>query len=167
MKEILFIFCFWIIFIPLKAQIKNNEMVKRIELEQFSNKLALQMGLAVVELAKSRDQHIGIEISRLNHTVFLYIDDSLPADKRNWLRRKANVAKRFEESSLAVKNDLEAGKMSLDKTFGLDERDFLAKGGSIPIFVKGAGMVATITVSGLHDIQDHQIIIDALSGRFF
>ena len=142
-------------------------MFKRIELEQFSNKLALQMGLAVVELAKSRDQHIGIEISRLIHTVFLYIDDSLPEDKHNWLRRKANVAKRFEESSLAVKNDLEAAKMSLDKTFGLDERDFLAKGGSIPIFVKGAGMVATITVSGLHDIQDHQIIIDALSGRFF
>lgn len=167
MKEILFIFCFWIMFIPVKAQIKNNEMFKRIELEQFSNKLALQMGLAVVELAKSRDQHIGIEISRLIHTVFLYIDDSLPEDKHNWLRRKANVAKRFEESSLAVKNDLEAAKMSLDKTFGLDERDFLAKGGSIPIFVKGAGMVATITVSGLHDIQDHQIIIDALSGRFF
>ena len=142
-------------------------MVKTIELEQFSNKLALQMGLAVVELAKSRDQHIGIEISRLNHTVFLYIDDSLPADKHNWLRRKANVAKRFEESSLVVKNDLEAGKMSLDKTFGLDERDFLAKGGSIPIFVKGAGMVATITVSGLHDIEDHKIIVDALKGVFF
>ncbi len=142
-------------------------MVKIIELKQFSNRLALEMGLTVVELAKSRHQQIGIEISRLNQTIFLYIDDSLPADKHNWLRRKANVAKRFEESSLAVKNDLEAGKMSLDKTFGLDEKDFLAKGGSIPIFVKGAGMVATITVSGLHDIEDHQIIIDALKAKFF
>jgi len=167
MKKILIIFFLWVIYKPAQSQIKNNEMVKTIELEEFSNRLALQMGLAVVELAKSRHQHIGIEISRLNQIVFLYIDDSLPEDKHNWLRRKANVAKRFEESSLAVKNDLEAGNMSLDKTFGLDEKDFLAKGGSIPIFVKAAGMVAIITVSGLHDIEDHQIIIDALKGRFF
>ena len=57
--------------------------------------------------------------------------------------------------------------MTLDKTFALDEKDFLAKGGSIPIFVKKAGMIATITVSGLHDEEDHQIIIDALRGKFF
>lgn len=167
MNKILIMIFLWTIHNPAQSQLKNKEMVKTIELEQFSNRLALQMGQAVVELAKSREQHIGIEISRLNHTVFLYIDDSLPEDKHNWLRRKANVAKRFEESSLAVKNDLEADNMSLDKTFGLIEQDFLAKGGSIPIFVRGAGMVATITVSGLHDVEDHQIIIDALSGRFF
>lgn len=56
--------------------------------------------------------------------------------------------------------------MSLEKTFGLDEKDFIAKGGSIPIFVKDVGMVATITVPGLHDEEDHKIIIDALKGRY-
>jgi uncharacterized protein (UPF0303 family) len=97
----------------------------------------------------------------------LYVDDSLPVDKHNWLRRKANVAKQFEESSLSVKNDLKEGNMTLDKTFGLDERDFLAKGGSIPIFVKKSGMIATITVSGLHDEEDHNIIMEALKGKYF
>ncbi|KQC01597.1 hypothetical protein AQF98_06395 [Pedobacter sp. Hv1] len=145
----------------------HKEIVKIIELEKFSNRLALEMGLAIVEHAKSRHQHIGIEISRLNQIIFLYMDDSLPADKHNWLRRKANVAKQFEESSLRVKNDLEAGNMTLAKTFGLDEKDFIAKGGAIPIFVKGVGMVATITVSGLHDSEDHKIIIEALKGKYF
>lgn len=125
------------------------------------------MGLAIVALAESRHQHIAVEISRLNHTVFLYVDDRLPADKHNWLRRKANVAKRFEESSLSVKSDLQAGNMALDTTFGLDEKDFLAKGGAIPVFVKNAGMIATITVSGLHDEADHHLIIEALAGKFF
>lgn len=142
-------------------------MVKRIELEKFSNRLALEMGLHIVELAKSRNQYIGVEISRLNHTVFLYMDDGLPADKHNWLRRKANVAKHFEESSLSVKNDLEERSISLVKTFGLDEKDFVPKGGSIPVFVKGVGMVATITVTGLPDVEDHKIIIDALEGTYF
>ncbi|WP_255515581.1 heme-degrading domain-containing protein [Flavobacterium sp. ZT3R18] len=129
--------------------------------------MALEMGLKIIALAKSRNQHIAVEICRLNHIVFIYFDDSLPVDKHNWLRRKANVAKQFEESSLSVKNDLKEGNMTLEKTFGLDEKDFLAKGGSIPIFIKSAGMIATITVSGLHDEEDHNIIIEALQGKYF
>ena len=77
------------------------------------------------------------------------------------------MAKQFEESSLSVKNDLQNGNMTLEKTFGLDEKDFLAKGGSIPIFVKSAGMIAIITVSGLQDEKDHDIIIEALKGKYF
>lgn len=145
----------------------NDEVIRKIELDSFSNKIALEMGLTIIDLAKSRNQHIALEICRLNHTIFIYVDDNLPADKHNWLRRKANVAKQFEESSLSVKNNLKEGNMTLDKTFALDEKDFLAKGGSIPIFVKSAGMIATITVSGLHDEEDHKIVIDALKGKYF
>lgn len=141
-------------------------MIKQIDLEQFSNQIALEIGQKIIELAKSRNQHIAVEISRLNHTVFLFVDDNLPADKHNWLRRKANVAKRFEESSLSVKNDLKEGQMSLEKTFGLDERDFIAKGGSIPVFIKNAGMIGTITVSGLRDEEDHNIIVESLKGVY-
>jgi uncharacterized protein (UPF0303 family) len=150
------------------AQNKTEKgVIKKIELDNFSNQLALEMGLKIIDLAKSRNQHIAVEICRLNHTVFIYVDDNLPVDKHNWLRRKANVAKQFEESSLSVKNDLKEGNMTLEKTFGLDEKDFLAKGGSIPIFIKKGGMIATITVSGLHDEEDHKIIIDALQGKYF
>ncbi len=145
----------------------GNEIVKKIELDNFSNQIALEMGLKIIDLAKSRNQHIAVEICRLNYTVFIYIDDGLPADKHNWLRRKANIAKRLEESSLSVKNDMKEDNLTLDKTFGLDDKDFLAKGGSIPIFVKNAGMIATITVSGLSDVEDHDIIIEALKGTHF
>jgi len=145
----------------------QEQIIRKIELESFSNKLALEMGLKIIDLAKSRNQQIAVEICRLNHSVFLYIDDGLPLDKHNWLRRKANVVKQFEESSLGVKKDFKDGNMSLEKTFGLNEKDFIVKGGSIPIFVKTAGMVATITVSGLPDEEDHKIIIEALQGKFF
>ena len=145
----------------------ENDVIRKIELDSFSNQRALEMGLKIIDLAKSRNQHIAVEICRLNHTVFIYVDDSLPVDKHNWLRRKANVAKQFEESSLSVKNDFKEGNITLEKTCGLDEKDFIAKGGSIPIFVKNAGMIATITVSGLSDVEDHNIIIDALKGTYF
>ena len=144
----------------------NNEILRKIELDRFSNRIAFDMGVKIIDLAKSRNQHIAVEVCRLNQTVFLYVDDTLPVDKHNWLRRKANITRQFEESSLSVKNDLKEGNMSLEKTFGLDERDFLAKGGAIPIFVKNGGMIAIITVSGLHDEEDHNIIIEALKESY-
>lgn len=144
-----------------------NEILKKIELESFHNRSGLEMGLAIVNLAKEQNQNVAVQVERLNHTIFLYVDDNLPADKHNWLKRKANVVKNFEESSLSVKHDLINGNMTLEGTFALDCNDYLAKGGSIPIFVKNAGMVAIITVSGLHDEEDHKIIMDALKGKFF
>ena len=169
MNRILCVILFIGFTINLSAQNKNMEEVvlKKIEIDSFSNKLGLEIGLAIVDLAKERNQNIAVQVERINHTIFLFVDDNLPKDKHNWLRRKANVTKHFEESSLSVKNDLAKGNMTLGKTFALDEKEYLAKGGSIPIFVKNAGMVAIVTVSGLHDEEDHKIIIEALKGTFF
>jgi uncharacterized protein (UPF0303 family) len=141
-------------------------MIEKITLKKFTNKIALDMGRKIIELSESRNQEIAVEVRRLNHTIFLYIGETLPADKHNWLRRKANVAILFEESSLNVKMDLEKGSMSLDKTFALRNSDYIAKGGAIPIFVENAGMVGAITVSGLKDVEDHQIIVDALMDSY-
>lgn len=169
MKGILNVIFIVGIFTSLQAQENNmkQEVLRKIELDSFNNSIGLEMGLAIVNLARERNQNVAVQVDRLNHTIFLYFDNNLPADKHNWLRRKANVAKQFEQSSLSVKNFLINSNMTLDQTFGLDEKDFLAKGGSIPIFVKGAGTVAIISVSGLHDEEDHKIIVDALTGKFF
>lgn len=142
-------------------------VLKKIEIDKFSNTIGLEMGMAIVNLAKERHQNVAVQVDRLNHTIFLHIGEDLPVDKHNWLRRKANVAKHFEESSLAVKNDLKEGDMTLSNPFALSEDDYIAKGGAIPVFVKDAGLVAIITVSGLKDFMDHQLIIDALKGKFF
>ncbi|MGB0999132.1 MAG: heme-binding protein [Flavobacteriales bacterium] len=136
--------------------------LKRIELECFTNRIGLEMGLAIATLAKERNQHIAVSVERLNHSIFLFVDDELPADKHLWLSRKANLVKHFEESSLSVKHDLINNNMTLSETFALDEKVYLAKGGSIPVFVKHAGMIAIVTVSGLHDEEDHNLIVDAL-----
>ena len=150
------------------AQTKNEkEVLRKIELDSFNNQLGMEMGLAIIDLAKKKNKNIAVQVERLNHIIFLYVDENLPADKHDWLKRKANVSKRFEQSSLSVKNDLVNGNMTLKETFALDDKEYLAKGGSIPVFVKNAGMIAIITVSGLHDEEDHKIIIDALKGKFF
>ncbi|SPW34615.1 Uncharacterized conserved protein [Elizabethkingia miricola] len=105
----------------------NSETLRKIELDSFSNRVAFDMGVKIIDLAKSRNQHIAVEVCRLNQTVFLYVDDTLPVDKHNWLRRKANIARQFEESSLSVKNDLKEGNMSLEKLLGWMKEIFWLK----------------------------------------
>lgn len=144
----------------------SKNVIRKITLEKFSNEIGLEIGLAIVNLAKERNQNIAVQVERLNQIIFLYVGNDLPADKHNWLKRKSNLAKHFEESSLSIKEDLIQGKMTLEHTFALDEKEYLAKGGALPIFVKNAGMIAVVSVSGLRDVEDHQIIVDALSGKF-
>jgi uncharacterized protein (UPF0303 family) len=141
-------------------------MQKQLVLKSFSNNKAMEIGLQILALAKIKDLVIGVEVCRLNHSVFLYLDDGLSADKCNWLRRKANVVKHFEESSLAVKEKLKSTGMSLNGTFGLDESNFIAFGGSMPIMVKNTGLVGAVTVTGLSDIEDHNLIVEALSTEY-
>lgn len=137
--------------------------IRQLHFDQFSNAIALDMGMKVLAHAKAHNQNIAVQIDRLHHTVFLHVGETLNADKLNWLRRKINTAKHFEESSLAIKQDLHARDRTLCDPYQLDSKDHLAMGGAIPIVVKHAGMVGVIAVSGLTDVEDHQIIIDALA----
>jgi len=42
--------------------------------------------LAIVNLAKEQNQTIAVQVERLNHVIFLYVDDNLPADKYHYNR---------------------------------------------------------------------------------
>jgi uncharacterized protein (UPF0303 family) len=40
--------------------------------------------------------------------------------------------------------------------------DFAAHGGSFPLHVEGAGIVGSVTVSGLPQRADHELVVEAL-----
>lgn len=139
-----------------------TDIIRKITLDQFDNTIALEMGLKVIELAKQRQHAIAVQVDRLNQTVFLHVCEGVCSDKHNWLRRKANTAKHFEDSTLYIKQDLQNRGKTLSDPYQLASQDYIAMGGAIPIFVKNAGMIGVITVSGLTDEADHQLIVEAL-----
>ena len=55
--------------------------------------------------------------------------------------------------------------MNLEKTLGWMKK-ISGKRRSNTNFVKNGGMIAVVTVSGLHDEEDHNIIIEALKGSY-
>jgi uncharacterized protein (UPF0303 family) len=58
--------------------------------------------------------------------------------------------------SLKVKNE------TLLEKFGLPVADYAAHGGSFPLAVAGAAVVGSVTVSGLPQRADHELVVEAL-----
>ena len=51
---------------------------------------------------------------------------------------------------------------TLAESMYLDEKDYAAHGGCVPLVVKGVGFVGTVTVSGLPQREDHELVVEAL-----
>ncbi len=45
----------------------------------------------------------------------------------------------------------------------LPERDYAVHGGAFPIFVRGAGCIGAVAVSGLPQREDHRMVVAALA----
>ena len=84
-------------------------------------------------------------------------------DNDHWVRRKSNVVLRFHQSSLLYGQAQAEKGRGVSEEWGLDPMEYAGHGGSFPIRVKKAGVVAAITVSGLPQVDDHRMVIEALS----
>ena len=85
------------------------------------------------------------------------------ADTFDWARRKINVVRRFQRSSYAVGLQMKASGKTLVDLGALPERDYAVHGGAFPIFVRGAGCIGAVAVSGLPQREDHGLVVAALA----
>ena len=83
-------------------------------------------------------------------------------DNVEWVRRKGNVMARFHRSSYAIGREMEEKKSNLFDRYGLPVADYACHGGSFPLRVVGAGVIGSVTVSGLPERADHQLAVEAL-----
>jgi uncharacterized protein (UPF0303 family) len=52
--------------------------------------------------------------------------------------------------------------VTLHERYGLPVADYAADGGSFPLHVEGAGVVGSVTVSGLPQRADHDLVVEAV-----
>jgi len=89
------------------------------------------------------------------------LEGSTP-DNAEWVRRKSNLVARFHRSSYSVGLSLKAKNDTLHDKYGLALADYAPHGGSFPLAVAGAGVVGSVTVSGLPQRADHELVVEAL-----
>ena len=130
-----------------------------LTLPRFAEAEALALGQILTELG--RGLTIVINIRTPDRTLFhAALPGSGPINDR-WVQRKSATALLFQEASLAVGVRTRAKGETLAK-FGLPVEDYAEQGGAVPIRVEGAGVVAVVTVSGLAQVDDHNLAVAGL-----
>ncbi len=85
------------------------------------------------------------------------------ADNPNWVRRKINTVQRLLKSSYRVALEQNRENRLFAPNRALDGADFVLAGGAFPIRMKGFGPIGCVTISGLHERDDHQVGVDAVA----
>ena len=144
-----------------------NEDLERIALQERELQLthldaavAWELGSRIRSLAVERGLAVVIDVRRFGQPLFYAALEGTTPDNVEWVRRKSNVVARFHRSSYSVGLKLKAKNESLPE--GLSLADYATHGGSFPLAVKGAGVVGSVTVSGLPQRADHELAVEAL-----
>ena len=135
---------------------------RELVLPEFNELAAWQIGQAIRELAMGRQLGIVIDVHRFGQPLFYCALAGSTPDHASWVRRKSAVLARFHRSSYRVGLELAERQTTLAQKFGLSDADYAAHGGSFPLTVAGAGMVGAVTVSGLPQRADHELVVEAL-----
>jgi uncharacterized protein (UPF0303 family) len=127
-------------------------------LPAFCETDALRLGGILTDIALAEGLPVVIDIRTADRTLYhAGLPGSAPLNDL-WARRKSNTALRFHAASLLVGARHREKGETLAK-HGLDTADHADHGGAVPIQVKGVGVVAVATVSGLPQVEDHRLVI--------
>jgi uncharacterized protein (UPF0303 family) len=141
---------------------------QELTLTAFTLEDAWALGILVRSLAIERNLKIVIDIRRFGqpHQPLFYT--ALPGttpDNARWVERKSNVVARFHRSSYQVGLNLQRGNTTFAEKYALPDADYATHGGSFPLHVLGAGVIGSLTVSGLPQRDDHELAVEALCGH--
>ena len=146
-------------FPPLATLAAEEE---ELQLSSFTHDDAWTLGSALVAAGRAAGAPVAIEISRNQQRLFHVALAGATPDNASWIERKSRVVQRFGHSSLYVRQAaLEKGK-PFEETPGLDPALYAAHGGAFPVLVRGVGPVGVVVVSGLPQVEDHRMVVDAL-----
>ncbi|MEU3303730.1 MULTISPECIES: heme-degrading domain-containing protein [unclassified Streptomyces] len=142
------------------AALEEQEL--RLTLPRFTYDDAWALGSMLVELARERNAPVAIDIRRGPQQLFHCALPGSSADNDAWIDRKRRVVERYGESSFLVGSRFRAKGTTFEESSRLDPDRYAAHGGSFPIRVEGAGVIGTVTVSGLPQAEDHAMVVEAL-----
>jgi uncharacterized protein (UPF0303 family) len=135
---------------------------EQLQFASFDEQTAWRLGTALHALATARNLAIVIDVRRINQQLFYAALPGTTPDNPEWVRRKTNVTFRLHKSSYAVGLETQAKESNLFDRYALPHADYACHGGCFPIRVVNAGLVAAVTVSGLPQRADHELVVEAL-----
>ena len=144
----------------LLSELKQQE--EEVQFASFTNETALAVGMALLQEARKRSRPVAIDITRSGQQLFHFAMAGTSIDNDQWIRRKNNVVHRFGHSSYHMGISLKNADQSMEEKYLIPSSEYAAHGGAFPLIIKDVGVVGTITVSGLPQQEDHELVVTTL-----
>jgi uncharacterized protein (UPF0303 family) len=130
-----------------------------LRFERFDYDDAWRLGSMLVDAARAQQLPIAIDITRGGQQLFHAALPGSTPDNDAWIQRKIRSVLRFGHSSMYISLQRNLDGRSLAEVSFVDPREFAAAGGCFPIRVTGCGIIGTVTVSGLPQVEDHKLVV--------
>lgn len=144
----------------LLRELRQQE--EELQFTSFTNETALKLGLALYEAAKHKGKSVAIDIARNGQQLFHLSMEGTAIDNNEWILRKNRVVTRFGHSSFYVGTYLRSQGKRIEEKYLISESEYAAHGGAFPLIIKHVGIVGTITVSGLPQAEDHELVTSTI-----
>ncbi len=141
-------------------QIRAEE--EELQFDRFGPDTAFSLGSYLRAVAVERDLSVVIDITLGGRQLFFTALEGSAADNAAWVRKKAATVMRFGRPSLAVRLECQARGVTLEARSHVSGDEYVWDGGSFPIILRGTGVVGTVSVSGLPDVEDHALVVEGL-----
>jgi uncharacterized protein (UPF0303 family) len=146
----------------LKEDMERVALQEReLKLPRVDAQVAWELGLRLRTMAIERKLSLVVDVRRFGQPLFYSALEGTTPDNAEWVKRKSNVVARFHRSSYGVGLLMESKNDSLQAR-GMPNHEYASHGGSFPLTVPEAGVVGSVTVSGLPQRADHELVVEAL-----
>ncbi len=135
---------------------------KELQFDSFSNSLALELGLFLVNKAGKDGLSLAVHIDRYGQCLFHHALDGTTIDNDKWMAGKIRVVYHYQHSSFHIGRLLEDKDKSISRDYFLDPKEYRPFGGAFPLFLRNAGIIGVVAVSGLPERDDHEFLVRAL-----
>ncbi|KVE26036.1 hypothetical protein WS67_16830 [Burkholderia singularis] len=138
---------------------------KALVFPQFDAAQAWALGARLRELALARGHAVAIDVRTFGLPLFFASLDGATPDNVDWTRRKSNTVAHFRRSSYALGLRMQQAGTTLADKHGLPATEYASHGGAFPLTVASAGVIGSVTVSGLPQRADHELVVEALCAQ--
>ncbi|MEU8716494.1 heme-degrading domain-containing protein [Streptomyces sp. NPDC048663] len=145
---------------PSVEELEKQE--RRLVFRQFTYEDAWALGSLLVEMARERQAPVAVDIHRGGQQLFHAALPGSTPDNDAWIARKRRVVERYGAASYLVGARFRAKGTTFEESSRLDPDTYAAHGGSFPVTVENVGVIGSVTVSGLPQLQDHRMVVEAL-----
>jgi len=141
-------------------ELLNQE--EQLQFNCFNHETAWALGSLIKLNAEKAKASVAIEIHAFGQTLFSYAMTGTYPDHQQWLQRKKQTVLRFGHSSLYSGEYNRLRNRELEKMPHIDANVYASHGGAFPIIIRNSSIVGVAAVSGLPQLEDHNLVINSL-----